>query len=121
CVTERDSIGSQNISVHASAGIATGQRGDVSPEELIRNADVAMYRAKHDSKRGYELFESGMEVPVKTRHRLKMRLREAVRDDSFVVHYQPIVELQTGRVAACEALVRWLDGPRGCVTPSSFI
>ena len=69
-------------------------RAAVSPEELIRNADVAMYRAKQASKRGWELFESGMEVPVIKRHGLKQRLREAVREDSFDVHYQPIVELR---------------------------
>ena len=94
-LAERFSIGGQNVSVHASAGIATGDGGEVSPEELIRNADLAMYRAKYESKHRYELFESGMEVPVKNRHRLKVRLRDAVRDDSFVVHYQPIVELAT--------------------------
>ena len=120
-LAERFSISGQHISVHASAGIATGEGGGISPEELIRNADLAMYRAKYESKHRYELFESGMEVPVKRRHRLKVRLREAVRNDEFVVHYQPIVELQTGRVAASEALVRWPDGPRGCVAPSSFI
>ena len=120
-LAERFSICGQNLSVHASAGIATGHGGEVSPEELIRNADLAMYRAKYESKDRYELFESGMEVPVKHRHRLKVRLRDAVRDDSFIVHYQPIVELRTGRVVASEALVRWPDGPRGCFTPSSFI
>jgi diguanylate cyclase (GGDEF)-like protein len=118
---ERFSIGGQNISVRASAGIATGAGSGISTEELIRNADVAMYRAKQASKRGYEVFESGMEVPVLRRHGLKQRLREAVREDSFMVHYQPIVDLDSGEVAACEALVRWLDGPRGCVSPSSFI
>jgi diguanylate cyclase (GGDEF)-like protein len=120
-LAERFSITGQNISVYASAGIATGHGGRMSPEELIRNADVAMYRAKHESKDRYELFESGMEVPVKNRHRLMVRLKDAVRDDSFAVHYQPIVELDTGRVAACEALVRWPSGPAGCFEPSSFI
>src|ERR1700744_5107254 len=123
-LAEGFAIAGQNISVRASAGIATGASGPyeaISPEDLIRNADVAMYRAKQASKRGWELFESGMEVPVLKRHGLKQRLREAVREDSFDVHYQPIVELETGRVTACEALVRWLDGPRGCVNPGSFI
>jgi diguanylate cyclase (GGDEF)-like protein len=119
-LSERFSIGGQNISVRVSAGIATGARGD-SPDELVRNADVAMYRAKQASKHGYELFESGMEVPVLKRHSLKQRLREAVQEDSLVVHYQPIVELGTGAVTACEALVRWMDGPRGRVNPASFI
>jgi diguanylate cyclase (GGDEF)-like protein len=118
---ERFSVGDQTIFVRASAGIATGAGADITPDELVRNADVAMYRAKQASKHGYELFEPGMEVPVLERHGLKQRLREAVREDSFDVHYQPIVELETGEVTACEALVRWLDGPRGCVNPSSFI
>jgi diguanylate cyclase (GGDEF)-like protein len=120
-LAERFSIGGQNVSVRASAGIATGRGSEVTPEELIRNADLAMYRAKHESKHRYELFESGMELPVQRRHRLTVRLRDAVRDDAFAVHYQPIVELQTGQIAAREALVRWPDGPHGCVTPSSFI
>ncbi len=120
-LAERFSINGQSMSVHASAGIATGDGAEVSADELIRNADLAMYRAKYDSKHGYELFESGMEVPVQRRHRLKVRLRDAVRDDAFAVRYQPIVALDTGRVTACEALVRWPDGPRGCTTPSSFI
>jgi diguanylate cyclase (GGDEF)-like protein len=120
-LAQRFSIRGQNISVRASAGIATAHGGQVTPEELIRNADLAMYRAKHESSDRYELFESGMELPVKKRHRLKVRLRDAVRDDSFAVHYQPIVELHTGRVTACEALVRWPDGPRGCSMPSSFV
>jgi diguanylate cyclase (GGDEF)-like protein len=120
-LAERFSISGQCMSVHVSAGIAYSEGHDLTPEELIRNADLAMYRAKYESKHRYELFESGMEVPVQRRHRMKVRLREAVRDESFDVHYQPIVELATGRVAACEALVRWPDGPRGCVSPSSFI
>jgi diguanylate cyclase (GGDEF)-like protein len=120
-LTERFSIGGQNISVYASVGIATGHSGKLSPEELIRNADLAMYRAKYESRDRYELFESGMELPVKNRHRLKVRLKDAIRDGSFVVHYQPIVELDTGRVTAREALLRWPGGPRGFSTPSSFM
>ncbi len=93
----------------------------MNSEELIRNADVAMYRAKRQGKHPYELFETGMEVPVMRRHGLKQRLRDALGDDAFVVRYQPIVELESGRVTACEALVRWLDGPRGFTDPSTFI
>ena len=120
-LAERLPVAGQKISVRTSAGIATGDPTGISAEELIRNADVAMYRAKQACKHGFELFESGMEVPVLRRHGVKQRLREAVRQDSFAVHYQPIVELQTGAVTAREALVRWLDGPRGCVGPASFI
>ena len=120
-IGERFAIGGQKISVRASAGIATGDRRSVGPEELIRNADVAMYQAKQAGKHGYALFEPGTEVPVPKRHDLKQRLMEAVKHESLVIHYQPIVELETGEVMACEALVRWLDGPRGLVHPHSFI
>ena len=120
-LAERFSINGQNVSVRASAGIASGHAGEVSPEELIRNADLAMYRAKYESKDRYELFESGMELPVMNRQRLKVQLKDAIRDNAFEVHYQPIVELDTGRVAACEALVRWPGGPRGCSAPGSFM
>ena len=118
---ERFSISGHNISVHSSAGIATGKRGGIAAEELIRNADVAMYRAKQEGRHGYELFEPGMEISVLRRHGLKQRLREAVREESFIVHYQPIVALDTGEVTACEALVRWIDGPRGPIHPQYFI
>ncbi len=120
-LAERLPVAGQKISVRTSAGIATGDPDGISAEELIRNADVAMYRAKQACKHGFELFQSGMEVPVLRRHGVKQRLREAVRQESFAVHYQPIVELASGAVTAREALVRWLDGPRGCVSPASFI
>jgi diguanylate cyclase (GGDEF)-like protein len=120
-LAERFWIGGQSVSARASSGIASSHGCQMSSEELIRNADVAMYRAKRQCTHGYELFEAGMEIPVMRRHGLKQRLRDAIREDSFVVQYQPIVELETGRVTACEALVRWLDAPRGCINPSAFI
>jgi diguanylate cyclase (GGDEF)-like protein len=120
-LAERFWISGQSITVRAAAGIATSDGARMSADELIRNADVAMYRAKNQGKHGYELFQSGMEISVMRRHGLEQRLRDAIRDDSFVVHYQPIVELESGRVTACEALVRWLDAPRGCINPSTFI
>lgn len=120
-LSEPFAVSGQRISVRASAGIAGVDGQALTPEELIRNADVAMYRAKQASKHGYQLFESGMEVPVRRRHGVKQRLRDAVREDGLAVHYQPIVALDSGQVTAYEALVRWLDGPRGCTDPASFI
>jgi diguanylate cyclase (GGDEF)-like protein len=117
---ERFMIAERSLSVGASAGVAFGTGAGVSAEELVRNADLAMYRAKQAGS-GYELFETGMELPVLRRHGLKQRLRDAAGANSFDVHYQPIVELATGAVAAREALVRWNDGPRGIVQPASFI
>jgi diguanylate cyclase (GGDEF)-like protein len=117
---ERFSIAGRSLQVGASAGVAVGIGREISAEELVRNADLAMYRAKQASS-GYELFETGMELPVLRRHGLKQRLREAASTESFDVHYQPILQLGTGNVTAHEALVRWHDGPRGCVEPASFI
>jgi diguanylate cyclase (GGDEF)-like protein len=114
-------VGHETVSVRASAGIAIADRFAKGADELIRNADVAMYRAKQHGKHRYELFEPGMEAAVLKRHGLKQRLRMATRNDSFVVHYQPIVALGTGEVTAAEALVRWLDGSRGFISPQTFI
>jgi diguanylate cyclase (GGDEF)-like protein len=117
---ERFAIAGRSLSVGASAGVSFGTGAGVSAEELVRNADLAMYRAKQAGS-GYELFETGMELPVLRRHGLKQRLRDATGANSFDVHYQPIVQLSTGAVTAREALVRWNDGPRGIVQPASFI
>jgi diguanylate cyclase (GGDEF)-like protein len=120
-LAEPFAIGREAVSVRASAGIAISGLLRKGADELIRDADVAMYRAKQRGKHRYELFEPGMETAVLKRHGLKQRLREATRNDSFVVHYQPIAALDTGDVVAAEALVRWLDGSRGLVSPQAFI
>jgi diguanylate cyclase (GGDEF)-like protein len=118
---ERFSIAGELHLVRVSIGIALGETGGVTSEELIRNADLAMYRAKQAQHAGYQLFESGMEVSVLHQHGLRRRLREATQKDAFAVHYQPIVDLNSGAVTAQEALVRWVDGPRGTIGPTSFI
>jgi diguanylate cyclase (GGDEF)-like protein len=118
---ERFVIDGARVTTGASAGIATCGGQDMSPEELIRHADMAMYQAKRAGKNSYVVFHPGMEAPTLTQLRLERRLREGVDDSSFVVHYQPIHDLETGEVVAREALVRWLDGPNGPVQPRSFI
>jgi diguanylate cyclase (GGDEF)-like protein len=118
---ERFSIAGELHVVQVSIGIALGETGGMTSEQLIRNADLAMYRAKQAKRTGYQLFESGMEVSVLHQHGLRRRLQEATQRDAFSVHYQPIVDLGTGAITAREALVRWVDGPRGSVGPTSFI
>ncbi|HLI60023.1 MAG TPA: EAL domain-containing protein [Solirubrobacteraceae bacterium] len=120
---ERFSIAGELHLVRVSIGIAVGDPApaQMSSEELIRNADLAMYRAKQAKHAGYQLFESGMEVSVLHQHGLRRRLREASQRDAFAVHYQPIVDLNSGAVTAQEALVRWVDAPRGTIGPSAFI
>ena len=104
----------------ASIGIATSQ--DVhSADEMLRNADLAMYMAKGDGKGRYRWFRSSMRAEVVQRHQLKSDLERAADRGEFQVHYQPIVDLRTGTPIAAEALVRWVHPDRGLIFPKSFI
>jgi diguanylate cyclase (GGDEF)-like protein/PAS domain S-box-containing protein len=90
-------------------------------DELVRNADVAMYEAKQDGKGGIATYEAAMRLATVARLDTETALREAVDEHQFVVHYQPIVDLATGHVVAMEALARWHRPGVGLVAPSSFI
>jgi EAL domain-containing protein (putative c-di-GMP-specific phosphodiesterase class I) len=110
----------ETISVHLSIGIATtsdSRRAD----ELIRNADLAMYRAKESGKGRFEIFDLQLRDAVLKRHGLKEELQRAVEREEVVVEYQPIVALATGDVVAAEALVRWNHPGRGRLLPSEFV
>jgi len=108
--------------VYASIGIATssGTPGERA-EELLRNADVAMYIAKRRGKGGHEFFEADMHLAAMKRLELKAELEQALERNEFVLHYQPAVDLASGRIAAVEALVRWDHCDRGLVPPLDFI
>jgi diguanylate cyclase (GGDEF)-like protein/PAS domain S-box-containing protein len=111
--------------VRASIGIAsadhTRSTGPEGAEELLRNADVAMYMAKEAGKSRYQIFEPAMHHTALRRLELKADLQRAVDNAEFVVHYQPVIELQTGRIEGLEALVRWQHPARGLVAPADFI
>jgi diguanylate cyclase (GGDEF)-like protein len=110
----------ETISVHLSIGIATtsdSRRAD----ELIRNADLAMYRAKESGKGRFEIFDLQMRDAVLKRHGLKEELQKAVERGEVVVEYQPIVALASGEVVAAEALARWNHPGRGRLLPSEFV
>jgi diguanylate cyclase (GGDEF)-like protein len=109
------------LNVELTIGIATALPGTARADELIRNADVAMYRAKHGGKAGFGVFEPGMEVAVQRRHRLKEDLQRAVERGEFASLYQPLVDLESGEVTAVEALMRWRHPTRGLVSPPEFI
>jgi diguanylate cyclase (GGDEF)-like protein/PAS domain S-box-containing protein len=108
--------------VYASIGIAqsSGTPGERA-EELLRNADVAMYIAKRRGKGGHEFFEPDMHVAAMKRLELKAELEQALERQEFVIHYQPAVHLATGQISAVEALVRWNHSERGLVPPLDFI
>ncbi|HEY8304530.1 MAG TPA: EAL domain-containing protein [Solirubrobacteraceae bacterium] len=105
--------------VTASVGIAMGDRA--TAEELLRDADIAMYRAKWEGKNGYVVFESGMEDAVQSRMELEMDLRDAYEREEFFVVYQPTFDLREMVPTGMEALIRWRHPTRGVMQPDDFI
>jgi diguanylate cyclase (GGDEF)-like protein len=105
--------------VTASVGVAMGDRA--TAEELLRDADIAMYRAKWDGKNGYVVFESGMQDAVQSRLELEMDLRDAFNKDEFFVVYQPTFNLREMVPTGMEALIRWRHPTRGVVQPDDFV
>jgi diguanylate cyclase (GGDEF)-like protein len=110
----------QELQVRASIGIAMGDSGRWA-DELLRNADVAMATAKASGKNCVRRFHPDMHVAVLERHELIADLQRAVERDEFEMHYQPIIELATGRIVALESLIRWNHPRRGLVRPDEFI
>src|SRR3954466_4819890 len=112
-------IQGQEIYVASSIGIASSAHP--GSDDLLRNADLAMYRAKGMGKGRHQLFEPGMHVAVLERLELEVDLQRALDRAEMCVHYQPIIELATGRVIGVEALARWRHPVRGMIQPSEFI
>lgn len=104
-----------------SIGIALGHAGYTQPEHILRDADTAMYRGKKSGKRGYQLFNTTMHTEALQRLHLETDLRRAIRQQEFVLHYQPIVSLATQRIRGFEALIRWIHPQQGYIPPNQFI
>jgi diguanylate cyclase (GGDEF)-like protein/PAS domain S-box-containing protein len=115
------SVLDDEIVLTTSIGIAVSNGSDDRPDALLRNADAAMYRAKERGKARYEVFDEGMKTRARARLRSETTLRQAVERGQFRIHYQPEVDLDTGRIVAAEALVRWQDPERGLVAPEDFL
>jgi diguanylate cyclase (GGDEF)-like protein len=107
------------LTVTASIGIAAGEH--TSAEELLRNADIAMYRAKWDGKNRYAVFETGMQDTIQNRMELEMDLREALENKEFLLAYQPTFDLRDMSPTGVEALIRWKHPVRGLIQPDDFI
>jgi diguanylate cyclase (GGDEF)-like protein/PAS domain S-box-containing protein len=114
-------IDGRELFVSASIGIAISANQSGGSEALVRNADVAMYRAKLNGKARHETFERSMEAGALARIELETDLRHALKRDEFRVYYQPIVSLDTSRIVEVEALVRWQHPVRGLIQPNDFI
>jgi diguanylate cyclase (GGDEF)-like protein len=110
----------KEVTVGASIGIALNTEG-ISTDDLLRNADVAMYTAKSGGRGQYELYEHEMGAAVVHRVELERDLNRAVDNDELVIHYQPLVSLATGRVTGFEALLRWQHPVHGLLAPAAFM
>ena len=110
----------RELYVAASIGVALGSAGTKDAEELLREADTAMYRAK-DQGSDHEVFDTAMHGRAVDRLELENDLRRAIEQNEFVVHYQPIISLQTGELWGMEALVRWEHPERGLLNPDEFV
>jgi diguanylate cyclase (GGDEF)-like protein/PAS domain S-box-containing protein len=111
----------KTILVHASFGIALTEGRRWSGADLLRNADVAMYAAKARGGGGFEVFQPDMHIAALRRLDIHAQLQHAIHERQFVLHYQPIIELGSGRTVAVEALIRWDHPSRGLVPPLEFI
>jgi len=115
-----DVLGNQVV-IGASVGIAIAPTDGREPDHLLRNADMALYRAKSGGRGSYHFFQAEMDAQMQERHALELDLRKAVANGEFEVHYQPIVEVARGDVRGFEALVRWKHAERGMISPAIFI
>ncbi|NVO13412.1 MAG: EAL domain-containing protein [Rhodoplanes sp.] len=108
--------------VTTSVGIALAPVDGDEPVDLLKKADLALYRAKtHGGRNGFAFYDPSMTEEVEARHRLENDLRQAIAEDAFRLHYQPIVDVASGRVCAVEALIRWEHPTRGLLAPQEFI
>ena len=108
------------IATDASIGIALAAAG-TNLDQLLKNADLAMYAAKSAGRRTYRFFEPDMDARVKARHMLETDLRQAIADGGLEVYYQPCVSLGDDSITGCEALLRWRHPERGMISPAEFI
>jgi diguanylate cyclase (GGDEF)-like protein/PAS domain S-box-containing protein len=111
----------REVFINTSIGIALNTSASERPTDLLRNADVALYRAKASGKATWEVFDPAMNILSLERLELEADLRRAIERREFMVYYQPQQELQTGRTYGWEALVRWWHPERGLVSPAAFL
>ncbi|MBR0780705.1 bifunctional diguanylate cyclase/phosphodiesterase [Bradyrhizobium iriomotense] len=114
-------IDDHQIVIGVSIGISLSPQDGSNPDELLKNADLALYRAKADGRGTYRFFETGMDARAQARRLLEMDLRAALQRDEFQPYYQPIRDVASGRVVAFEALLRWNHPQRGLIAPINFI
>lgn len=121
CFSEPFGIAGHELFSSASVGLSMFPADGRDSDELIRNADAAMYRAKSEGRNTYQFYSADMTVKARERLSIENALRTALKKNEFLLHYQPVVDLQSGTVVGVEALIRWQHPERGLVPPFQFI
>jgi diguanylate cyclase (GGDEF)-like protein len=111
----------QEVFISASIGIALSASSKSSTEDLLRDADIAMYRAKNLGKGCYEVFDPSMHLQAVERLQMETDMRRAIERQEFLIYYQPLVSLETGRIIGFESLIRWQHPQHGLLLPATFI
>jgi diguanylate cyclase (GGDEF)-like protein/PAS domain S-box-containing protein len=114
-------LGENTVSIGTSIGIAMAPSDGRDAEQLMMNADMALYRTKSVGRGTFGFFEQRMHESLRTRHQIAMGLREAIANGKFELHYQPIVNVKSRKIVGCEALIRWSHPERGLIPASEFI
>jgi diguanylate cyclase (GGDEF)-like protein len=114
-------IDDQEVFISCSIGIAILDQSDRNAEDVLRNADIAMYRAKLEGKSRYMMFDPSMETHTRSTFQLTSDLRRAAEREQFELYYQPVISLSSGKIKGFEALLRWRHGERGMISPGEFI
>jgi diguanylate cyclase (GGDEF)-like protein len=115
------SVGERHMPLSASFGIAVGPGDGATSDELLKHADLALYRAKSEGKGTYHFFEASLDEEARRRRQLELDLRTAVRDGGFELYFQPLYSLTQQRLKGFEALIRWNHPERGRISPAEFI
>jgi diguanylate cyclase (GGDEF)-like protein len=120
-MSEPFDIDGHQVVIGASIGIAVGPGDGLSPDKLLRNADLALYRAKGDGRGTFRFFEPAMDLQMQTRRIMEQDLRKALPAGEFELYYQPVVNLASNEISGFEALIRWNHPQQGLVSPGTFI
>jgi diguanylate cyclase (GGDEF)-like protein/PAS domain S-box-containing protein len=120
-VAEAHTIDQHDLHVTTSIGVSVFPDDGMDAETLIKNADTAMYQAKENGRQSYQFFKSPMNVRAVERQSIEENLRRALERQEFALHFQPKINLKTGKISGAEALIRWTHPVRGPVSPAQFI
>jgi diguanylate cyclase (GGDEF)-like protein len=111
----------RKVSIGTSIGIALAPQDGIDPGELLKKADLALYRTKFEGRNGFNFFHAGMTAEADARHQLESEMREAIERNEFELHYQTVIDVATREPRGAEALVRWRHPAKGLIAPERFI